>query len=105
MAPASPGAVGNDFPSALNKALHSDNVRLERCRCRVLDPAQDARVTRKWAHCMARCDITDPHLCYTHDKVSPRSAHGPHEGLYVEDLVQSFVLDQERPEAITPLIS
>ena len=50
-------------------------------------------------------DITDLRFCNTHDKVSPTFAHGPHEGLPVEDLAQSFMLDQERPEALPPLVA
>ena len=50
-------------------------------------------------------DITDLRFCNTHDKVSPTFAHGPHEGLPVEDLAQSSMLDQERPEALPPLVA
>jgi len=49
--------------------------------------------------------IDEPRFRASHDKVSPRFTHGAHAGMYVADLVESFMRDEERPEGLTPLVA
>ena len=73
----------------------------ERPQCRQLDPARDASAKRRWAKLLRWCDITDLRLRNAHDRVSPEFRHGPHAGLPVADLVDSFMSGEERPEGLS----
>ena len=78
--------------------LLRDIIRSERPQFRQLDPARDASAKRRWAKLLGGCDITDLRLRNANDRVSPEFRHGPHAGLPVADLVDSFMSSEERPE-------
>ena len=90
---------------SLNKDLLRDIIRSDRRRFGQFDPAQDASATRRWAHLLRWCDITDLRFRNTHGQVSPEFRHGPHAGLLVSDLLDSFMADKERPEGLTPMVA
>ena len=56
-------------------------------------------------HLLQWYDVTDPRLWNTHDNVSQRFTHGPHATRCVDDLVENFLSDLEKPEALTPLVA
>ena len=85
--------------------LLRDIIRSERPQFRQLDPARDASAKRRWAKLLRWCDITDLRLRNAHDRVSPEFRHGPHAGLPVADLVDSFMSSEERPEGLPPMVA
>ena len=54
-----------------------------------LDPAQDARATREWAHLIHDCDIAD--LRNTHNSLATTFRTGRHCGQTVEGLTAKMV--------------
>ena len=85
--------------------LLRDIIRSERPQFRQLDPARDASAKRRWAKLLGGCDITDLRLRNANDRVSPEFRHGPHAGLPVADLVDSFMSSEERPEDLPPMVA
>ena len=105
LATASAESTGAEFAGSLNRDLLHDLLRSRQCRYQQLDPAQDAGATRRWSCFMNWYAIDEPRFRASHDKVSPRFTHGAHAGMYVADLVESFMRDEERPEGLTPLVA
>lgn len=107
LATASAESTGAEFAGSLNRDLLHDLLRSRQCRYQQLDPAQDAGATRRWSCFMKWYAIDEPRFRASHDKVSPRFTHGAHAhaGMYVADLVESFMRDEEKPEGLTPLVA
>ena len=105
LATASAESTWAEFAGSLNRDLLHDLLRSGQCRYQQLDPAQDAGATCRWSCFMNWYAIDEPRFRASHDKVSPRFTHGAHAGMYVADLVESFMRDEERPEGLTPLVA
>ena len=105
LAPASAESIGAEPAGPLNRALLRDILRAERCRYKQLDPAQDAGASQRWSGIMDWYAIDDLRFRASHNEVSPTFTHGPHAGMRVQDLVECFMRDDERPEGLTPLVA